>query len=330
MKQMKFSSIISESDCLFRYRTVNEKNLEALKNDRLYYSTPNCFNDPYDNLIFVNTQTVLSKISGSINAGMDSFLEKNTEKTPEIALFKNAWNDKQHRPQLLQRHCELISSALDAVRMNLRAYPRLICFSEEYDSMLMWSHYADYHKGYVLVYAKEDLISAVSYDSKGNLLSQKTRLEKVQYTDRQTDMTDEVLAYLRVNMLGGTVDNRTDASINPIKLRKVLTEKSTEWQYEKEWRLIPRIPSIEKPSMFSYLICKPKAVIIGSKCHEEDRKRLIDICETMEIPVFGIFLSETEPSYRLLVNEDGNTVVSSPEFLWFYDEQQDRDKSNRT
>ncbi len=152
----------------------------------------------------------------------------------------------------------------------------------------------------------------------------------MQYTDRQTDMTDEVLAYLRVNMLGGTVDNRTDASINPIKLRKVLTEKSTEWQYEKEWRLIPRIPSIEKPSMFSYLICKPKAVIIGSKCHEEDRKRLIDICETMEIPVFGIFLSETEPSYRLLVNEDGNTVVSSPEFLWFYDEQQDRDKSNRT
>lgn len=318
LKQMKFSNIISESDCLFRYRSVNENNLEALNNDRLYFSTPACFNDPYDNLIFVNTQTVLSKIIGSIHAGMDSYLAKNIDKMPEIAFFKNVWDDKQVRPQLLQQHCERIASALDAVRMNLRANPRLICFSEEYDSMLMWSHYADYHKGYVLVYAKNDLVSSNSYDNKGNLLSLKTRLEKVQYTDRQTDMTDEVLAYLRVNMLGGTVDNRTDASISPAKLREVLTEKSTDWQYEKEWRLIPHIPSIEKPSQFSYLICKPKAVIIGSKCIETHRKQLIDICEKMQIPVFGIFLSETDSSYRLLVDEDGNTEVSSPVFQWIY------------
>lgn len=33
---------------LVRYRAATDKNIDALKNDRLYYSTPNNFNDPYD------------------------------------------------------------------------------------------------------------------------------------------------------------------------------------------------------------------------------------------------------------------------------------------
>ena len=40
-------------NCLFRYRKLNdadrEKNIDALKNNRLYFSTPVNFNDPYDN-----------------------------------------------------------------------------------------------------------------------------------------------------------------------------------------------------------------------------------------------------------------------------------------
>ena len=39
---------------LVRYRTISENNLNALKEDRLYYSTPANFNDPYDTLLYAD------------------------------------------------------------------------------------------------------------------------------------------------------------------------------------------------------------------------------------------------------------------------------------
>lgn len=39
---------------LVRFRPISLNNLDALKGDKLYYSTPNNFNDPYDTLIFAN------------------------------------------------------------------------------------------------------------------------------------------------------------------------------------------------------------------------------------------------------------------------------------
>ena len=49
-------------NCLFRYRKLNdadrEKNIDALKNNRLYFSTPVNFNDPYDNRMYVDKDKI--------------------------------------------------------------------------------------------------------------------------------------------------------------------------------------------------------------------------------------------------------------------------------
>ena len=65
----------------------------------------------------------------------------------------------------------------------------------------MWSHYADNHKGFVLVYDKKDLAEAKPYTKKEQLTFSKTKLEKVRYVDKQKDMTQAVLSYIRFNML---------------------------------------------------------------------------------------------------------------------------------
>lgn len=42
---------------------------------------------------------------------------------------------------------KIVYTAIDAVRTCLKKSSRVISFSEVYDSMLMWFHYEDYHKG---------------------------------------------------------------------------------------------------------------------------------------------------------------------------------------
>ena len=64
------------SDTLVRFRAISFNNLETLKNDRLYYSTPNNFNDPYDTLIYANYLQILQDVSHNIENGMDSYLEQ--------------------------------------------------------------------------------------------------------------------------------------------------------------------------------------------------------------------------------------------------------------
>ena len=62
---------------------------------------------------------------------------------------------------------------------------KIICFSEVYDSMLMWSHYADNHKGFLLAYDINDLKNSKRFTVEEMSIDKKIRLEKVDYVTKQ-------------------------------------------------------------------------------------------------------------------------------------------------
>ena len=315
MSKPRFSEIISNNDCLFRYRSMCDQSISALEEDRLYFSAPIRFNDPYDNLIFANSFSIASEMIGNVNYGMDDYLKELRNIDENISEWVgNVWNGKE-RGQVLQSFYKKICSFIDEIRLKLRQNARVICFSEKYDLMLMWSHYADYHKGFVLAYDKNDLKEAQTYSYKHQKVNANTLLLCVKYVDKQTDLTDEVKQYIRHNMIGNMksipqIDAsvpQIDASISPLKLRQVLIEKSIDWSYEKEWRLINRIPSIEEESPIAYIQCRPKAVILGAHCEGENRKRICDLCQRKQIPAYGIFLSDTCSDFRLQIYDERHT-----------------------
>ena len=59
-----------KDNTLTRYRSCDLKNIENLKNDRLYYSTPANFNDPYDTLLYANYFEILGNVSQNLAMGM--------------------------------------------------------------------------------------------------------------------------------------------------------------------------------------------------------------------------------------------------------------------
>ncbi len=87
--------------------------------------------------------------------------------------------------------------------------------------------------------------------------------------------------------------------------------------YEKEWRVIPNHPKIERKCELSYIECTPLAVIIGSQCQRENRTGLIGLCRDAKIPVFGIFLSETDARFKLNINDE-ETIDMLALHLGFY------------
>jgi hypothetical protein len=121
----------------------------------------------------------------------------------------------------------------------------VICFSQERHNLLMWSHYADHHKGFVLEFD-------IAHDVETML-----RVSKVQYSDE----------YPALDYIEMTND----------QIKVVLLRKHEGWEYEREWRMIV------SNGVNTYLKFKPQAVtglIFGCRADQELKKKMLNILES--------------------------------------------------
>lgn len=184
---MNLGNIFDNS--VFRYRSCTESTVDAFKNDRLYFSTPKHFNDPFDAVIHVNGDKLIASIFRDLDEGMVSHLNtkiKDPTSYINVAnkdLILKYTQDPNYRATVLAD----VLKTIDTVEESLLSNSKTICFCEEYLSTLMWSHYADYHKGFVLAYQKDSLKKAVSYNKQDEKVSTTLKLGKIRY---QTQMCD--------------------------------------------------------------------------------------------------------------------------------------------
>lgn len=120
---------------------------------------------------------------------------------------------------------------------------RICCFSESIESMLMWTHYANEHKGFAIEYGTHEKTSIA------------LQLWPVFYREELFDIS-KYLKRIRSNLI----------PILPA------LHKALDWQYEKEWRLI--VPGNEFESL---TMPRPKAIYLGSNvnpCIEKELKEI--------------------------------------------------------
>lgn len=130
---------------------------------------------------------------------------------------------------------------------------------------LMWAHYADGHKGFCVKY---------EFDSKmfeADVSTKKTRLLLI-----------DAVKYSK------SISLKRDPSISTALLRK-----SDFWKYEKEMRMISfdcsgndvDYPKVECTGAV-------KAIYLGVKCSEENRKKMEKILSDKDIPLFQMSVDE--------------------------------------
>ena len=160
------------------------------------------------------------------------------------------------------------------------------------NSMPMWAHYANNHQGFCVSY---DMTNPDNSVLRANTFP-------VQYTNQRLDITSFMKQY--TSMLSNEFakhlsQGKKDISISDYSIVYIMTYmynvKHTSWQYENEFRCTTAANAKGMP----YIDAAPKAIYIGMNCTEDNRNKLINIAETLSIPIYQMRFNDLSESYTL-------------------------------
>lgn len=229
----------------YRYRSLsNEYEIDNIIQEQIWLSTPTEFNDPYDSMINIDVDQMLKK-----------YLEGNKEIISEYNRL--AGKDKKKARHYIEKEKAKLQKGMDKDLEILRKSFGIACFSEIYDSLLMWSHYADYHRGICLEYNYEDIRKLVPFCP-------------VVYTNNFENLANYV------DIKGDKIDN------NAIRL---FLNKSKEWSYENEWRIIDCLSENGAENGKILKEMKPQKILMGCKIGDINERKIIKIANNLHIPV---------------------------------------------
>lgn len=289
-----------EPESLYRYRAVNTNNLEALLSDRLYFSEPQYFNDPFDCSFFVDINKARDELINKTNQrqnGEKSYYSQLSKDTVEDLLFKFDYRDTDNYLATLKYLLDLMGNEINNMKdfpntipfeyiiekihntyfHKIRSNIGVVCLSETKISNLMWSHYADSHKGFVLEY---DFDNSFKTEYSGILFP-------VIYTDKRCDITKQI-----INTMRGIIDDGKIDVLNRMDMIKISTYKGNEWGYEKEWRIISF-------NNAPYATIKPKAIYLGLGMSCTDKAIIHKVIEGKDLRIYQMYTDENEQEYSL-------------------------------
>ena len=182
---------------VFKFRAINKNLLSSLVNKELYFAEPRFLNDPFDCRV-------------DILRALDNAIQKSPSPSGEILTKLRG----------MQKFLEKVQA--DTAKVGVCS------FSLELNNPLMWSHYANEHRGVCLMYRFQE---KYFYDTQDRILG----TDRVHYDT--SPLTDWFIA--RAPKLGSFADFGTDL------ITKILTIKSEPWKYEREVRILRRTPGLE-------------------------------------------------------------------------------------
>ncbi|MGB1269690.1 MAG: DUF2971 domain-containing protein [Flavobacteriaceae bacterium] len=250
-----------KSGIVYKYRNLIDKNHRAmlLKNE-VYLSAPNDFNDPFDCKININHHLLDTDekkefyIKKGTKENINLLIKNNKNiEEEENKLRKNLRNIDEYQKEYERRNSKYINNSIGVLSLSRR-----------WNSILMWSHYGDYHKGYCIGFDEKVLIDSRCFE------------------------------------YGGDVNYTPDfPEIHPLKnydvMQKVFWQthyKAKEWEYEEEFRLtnlyfdktneeLNRVVNVPENSIAE--------VIFGLNSEKDNKTEIIKECKSRNIPVYQLF-----------------------------------------
>ena len=215
----------------FKYYTA-ESAKKTLLETTLKWSSPKLFNDPFDNQFNFQFEEPTEFASRQQTDEFLNIIASNEPirdgqfgtRTDEVRMLQQMFLKNQ--PNISTQDREYVSQGVMEGMHNLRAKESIynqeiheilsdrsiFCMSETNDNILMWSHYADDHKGAVIEFHAQLEDSAF-------LVAQRVRYES---TIPVFTLTLEMVKERRADEL----------------FEMTTLTKSKDWEYEKEWRIV--------------------------------------------------------------------------------------------
>ena len=296
---------------LFRYRPCNEMQFDAFYNDKIYAVNAHMFNDPYDCLIQYNKDYLYNSINvgtsievikqlrdylkhgGHLPELWESLYGKERAKMIKDVICNATDEDLERQVRTFEVNKKNFFNNIDTILKQAEDYLRrntfIACFSETVKSITMWSHYADSHKGFVLEYDFKNLNCQCDTCNKKDTCSDRVihNLYPVIYDNRRYDATSFVECYLGLSLgLNAKMNDK-------MYYTKAALHKSTQWQYEKEWRLFLNKDNSTGLSCLDIKI-RPVAIYYGNDISPINKKILSEMAKEKGIKEYQMYI-DTQP-----------------------------------
>ncbi len=226
---------INEKMPYYSFRKFSKHSLEDIENETISLAHPREFNDPLDTI---------------------------------LVYWLNEEIKKKYTDEWQLRYRLLMKKVSEHIKIRCLIAGQNELGNEvpiEDVNVLMWSHYADSHKGFCVKYVFDrDMFDLNKHIKRDKLLL----VDKIKYSE--------------------TIDINDEPSI-----RMALLEKSDFWKYENEMRLISYDCSGEDKE-FPVVECKgmAKAVYLGVKCSNENRRLMEKAIGDKNIPLYQMSVDE--------------------------------------
>jgi hypothetical protein len=211
----------------YKYRSMSGDAEEWVErtvlHDEIYFGPASSFNDPFD------LRAVVS-LDATPECRRSDFLRMSRKFAPELTEEQHAIEaDRVMATSFSAEEIALTTGAIQAITNHfVTTRVGVYCVSTKPDDILMWAHYADFHRGVCLVF--DGTLALMAHAQKVAYRHDRAPLNP--YEDSQ-----EVMA------------------------EKALLTKSEQWKYESEWRLL--WPD-DGPGVVKFTPANLTGVIIGA------------------------------------------------------------------
>lgn len=114
--------------------TPMDRALKLIASSSIYYATPDSFNDPFEFLVT------------PLESSLAEF-KTYTARFPERIVNPSDLNPGEFRQIFRRQMRPILGSIFDNTLLKMKNRLGVLCLSTAYDSINLWSHYGDHHKG---------------------------------------------------------------------------------------------------------------------------------------------------------------------------------------
>jgi hypothetical protein len=285
------------------YKYCDSKGIDILEKRRLKLSKISDFNDPFEfklsydgRITFESVFEELSNDNATLerlyNLYVNSRLYKPRLKKPSLEISEK---DKEHFKKwfrswgklpgpfsfLQEEYNKRIESAVQGIDLFNNSNYRIVCLSACSDSILMWSHYGDSHRGILIRFNADKFPLEMNIDDS---------LIEVKYSENRVILPPSLNTehfYEALLQLGAT--------------------KHAGWSYEKEYRIIFEYVGKADIHYFDIEPSLIHEVVLGMRCPEATEARIKEIIASQDFKHVVLKKADMHPNKFDIIYRIQNT-----------------------
>ena len=257
------------------YKYLTQERFDVLQNAKVRFAQHQSLNDPFELKPYFDALASESFLSNFFN---DAWQQYGQEALKLVdAQIPNELKDDHYKQTLnqveienpalallLDTHKQKMPEVREIIFKNFNENIGSLCLSESADNILMWAHYANNYKGFVIEFDNEHEY----FNLKDRTIDHFGSIRKVNYSDERPNV----------------------ATFTDLTPDNIFFIKSIDWAYEKEWRILRHLHTEESNNVGRdvdgqpiYLFSIPceavTGVIFGSRISIQDKNKILEFLE---------------------------------------------------